>query len=143
MSSALRSATRSSSGSPPTLAAPSPPHARRRTHPTRPRRAGTPQVRIAARLLTEVASRDFPSAAHLAAYAALAPLPRCPWITIGGEYVARRGNRVLKRALHRAAFAALHSPESRAYYDARIERGCRHNRDCWPWPADAARCCTR
>ena len=41
--------------------------------------------------------------------------------------MARRGNRVLKRALFLSAFAALHSPESRAYYDARIERGCRHN----------------
>ena len=41
--------------------------------------------------------------------------------------MARRGNRVLKRSLFLSAFAALHSPESRAYCDARIERGCRHN----------------
>ena len=84
-------------------------------------------VRIAARLLTEVVSRDFPSAAHLASYAALAPVTRRSGTSIRGEHVARRGNRVLKRSLFLSAFAALHSPESRAYYDARIERGCRHN----------------
>lgn len=84
-------------------------------------------VRTAARLLTEVVSRDFRSAAHLASYAALAPVTRRSGTSIRGEHVARRGNRVLKRALFLSAFAALRDPVSRAYYEHRIAQGRRHN----------------
>ncbi|EGI89753.1 hypothetical protein SD15574_4793 [Shigella dysenteriae 155-74] len=64
-------------------------------------------VRTAARLLTEVACRAFASAAHLAAYAGLAPVTRRSGSSIRGEHPSRRGNKALKRALFLSAFAAL------------------------------------
>lgn len=84
-------------------------------------------VRTAARLLTEVTSRPFVSAAHLAAYAGLAPVTRRSGSSIRGEYASRRGNKVLKRALFLSAFAALRDPVSRSYYDRKIRQGKRHN----------------
>ncbi|EFW4043201.1 IS110-like element ISSfl4 family transposase, partial [Escherichia coli] len=54
-------------------------------------------VRTAARLLTEVACRAFASAAHLAAYAGLAPVTRRSGSSIRGEHPSRRGNKALKR----------------------------------------------
>jgi transposase len=84
-------------------------------------------VRTAARLLTEVASKAFASAAHLAAYAGLAPVTRRSGSSIRGEHPSRRGNKVLKRALFLSAFAALHDPVSRAYYARKISQGKRHN----------------
>lgn len=53
----------------------------------------------AARLLTEVAAKAFASAAHLAAYAGLAPVTRRSCSSIHGEHPSRRGNKVFKRAL--------------------------------------------
>ena len=99
------------------------------SHPLYPVLTSMPGVgvRTAARLLTEVVSRDFPSAAHLAAYAGLAPVTRRSGISVRGEHVSRRGNRVLKRAMFLTAFAALRNPESRVYYDAKIAQGKRHN----------------
>ena len=84
-------------------------------------------VRTAARLLTDVTSRPFASAAHLAAYAGLAPVTRRSGSSIRGEHPSRRGNKVLKRALFLSAFAALRDPVSRAYYDRKIQQGKRHN----------------
>jgi transposase len=84
-------------------------------------------VRTAARLLTEVASKTFASAAHLAAYAGLAPVTRRSGSSIRGEHPSRRGNKVLKRALFLSAFAALRDPVSRAYYARKISQGKRHN----------------
>ncbi len=84
-------------------------------------------VRTAARLLTEVTTRAFVSAAHLAAYAGLAPVTRRSGSSIRGEHPARRGNKVRKRALFLSAFAALRDPVSRAYYDRKIHQGKRHN----------------
>ena len=84
-------------------------------------------VRTAARLLTEVTCRAFASAAHLAAYAGLAPVTRRSGSSIRGECPSRRGNKVLKRTLFLSAFAALHDPVSRAYYDRKIQQGKRHN----------------
>lgn len=84
-------------------------------------------VRTAARLLTEVVSRDFQSAAHLAAYAGLAPVTRRSGSSIRGEHPSRRGNKVLKRALFLSAFSALRDPVSRAYYERKICQGKRHN----------------
>lgn len=84
-------------------------------------------VRTAARLLTEVTCRAFASAAHLAAYAGLAPVTRRSGSSIRGEHPSRRGNKVLKRALFLSAFAALRDPVSRAYYDRKIQQGKRHN----------------
>lgn len=68
-------------------------------------------VRTAARLLTEVACRAFASAAHLAAYAGLAPVTRRSGSSIlGAPPPSRRGNKTLKRALFLSAFAALRDP---------------------------------
>ena len=84
-------------------------------------------VRTAARLLTEVAHKAFASAAHLAAYAGLAPVTRRSGSSIRGEHPSRRGNKVLKRTLFLSAFAALRDPISRAYYSRKIQQGKRHN----------------
>ncbi len=99
------------------------------THPLCPVLMSMPGVgvRTAARLLTEVTSRAFGSAAHLAAYAGLAPVTRRSGSSIRGEHPSRRGNKVLKRALFLSAFAALRDPVSRAYYDRKIHQGKRHN----------------
>lgn len=88
-------------------------------------------VRTAARLLTEVAHKAFASAAHLAAhlaaYAGLAPVTRRSGSSIRGEHPSRRGNKVPKRALFLSAFAALRDPVSRAYYSRKIQQGKRRN----------------
>jgi transposase len=84
-------------------------------------------VRTANRLLTEVAHEAFASAAHLVAYAGLAPVTRRSNSSIRGAHPSRRGNKVLKRALFLSAFAALRDPVSRAYYSRKIQQGKRHN----------------
>ncbi|SEI23304.1 Transposase IS116/IS110/IS902 family protein, partial [Paraburkholderia hospita] len=67
------------------------------------------------------------SAAHLAAYAGLAPVTRRSGSSIRGEHPSRRGNKVLKRALFLSAFAALRDPISRDYYTRKVQQGKRHN----------------
>lgn len=98
-------------------------------HPLQPVLTTMPGVgvRTAARLLTEVAGKHFPTAGHLAAYAGLAPVTRRSGSSIRGEYSSRRGNKTLKNAMFLSAFAALRDPESRAYYDRKIAQGKRHN----------------
>jgi transposase len=98
-------------------------------HPLQPVLTTMPGVgvRTAARLLTEVAGKHFPTAGHLAAYAGLAPVTRRSGSSIRGEYSSRRGNKILKNAMFLSAFAALRDPESRTYYDRKIGQGKRHN----------------
>lgn len=98
-------------------------------HPLHPVLTSMPGVgvRTAARLLTEVVGKPFPTAGHLASYAGLAPVTRRSGSSIRGEHPSRRGNKVLKRALFLSAFAALRDPVSRAYYDRKIGQGKRHN----------------
>ena len=84
-------------------------------------------VRTCARILTEVTGKHFASAAHLASYAGIAPVTRRSGTSIRGEHPSRRGNKKLKRALFLSAFAALHHPPSRAYYDRKRAKGKRHN----------------
>ncbi|AJX91223.1 transposase family protein [Burkholderia pseudomallei] len=84
-------------------------------------------VRTAARRLTEAAPKALATAAHLAAYAGLAPVTRRSGSSIRGEHPSRRGNKVLKRALFLSAFAALRDPVSRAYSSCKIQQGKRHN----------------
>ncbi|KKI72327.1 transposase [Burkholderia pseudomallei] len=84
-------------------------------------------VRTAARRLTEATQKAFATAAHLAAYAGLAPVTRRSGSSIRGEHPSRRGNKVLKRALFLSAFAALRDPVSRAYSSRKIQQGKRHN----------------
>ena len=84
-------------------------------------------VRTCARILTEVTGKHFASAAHLASYAGIAPVTRRSGTSIRGEHPSQRGNKKLKRALFLSAFAALHHPPSRAYYDRKRAEGKRHN----------------
>nr|WP_181793741.1 IS110 family transposase [Streptomyces sp. WELS2] len=84
-------------------------------------------VRTAAVLLATVGDgSSFPSAAHLASYAGLAPATRQSGTSIHGEHAPRGGNRQLKRAMFLSAFAALHDPASRGYYDRCRARGKTH-----------------
>ncbi len=102
---------------------------RAQSHPLTPVLMSMPGVgiRTTARLLTEVTTRPFASAAHLAAYAGLAPVTRRSGSAIRGEHPSRRGNKILKRTMFLSAFAALRDPISRAYYDRKIRQGKRHN----------------
>lgn len=85
-------------------------------------------IRTAARILLEVGDGwAFKSAGHLAAYAGIAPVTHRSGTSIRGEHPARSGNRKLKRALFLSAFAALHDPTSRAYYDRKRAEGKKHN----------------
>lgn len=85
-------------------------------------------IRTAARLLLDIGDGSaFPTAGHLAAYAGLAPVTRRSGSSIRGEHPSRGGNKHLKRALFLSAFAALHDPDSRAYYDRKRAAGKKHN----------------
>jgi transposase len=84
--------------------------------------------RTAAVILVEVGdASSFPTAAHLASYAGLAPVTRRSGSSIKGEHPNRAGNKRLKNALFQSAFSALHDPESRAYYDRKIAEKKKHN----------------
>ena len=84
-------------------------------------------IRTGARILIDVGDGTaFPSAAHLAAYAGLAPATRTSGSSIRGEQPSRRGNKQLKRAFFLSAFAALADPASRTYYDKKIAQGKHH-----------------
>lgn len=98
-------------------------------HPLHPVLTSMPGVgvRTAARLLTEVAGKQFATAGHLASYAGLAPVTRRSGSSIRGEHASRRGNKILKRTLFLSAFAALKDPVSRTYYDRKRAQGKRHN----------------
>ncbi len=85
-------------------------------------------VRTGARILLEVGDGTaFPTSGHLAAYAGLAPVTRRSGSSIRGEHPSRAGNKQLKRAFFLAAFASLHDPTSRAYYDRKRAAGKKHN----------------
>jgi transposase len=84
-------------------------------------------VRTAAVLLVTVGDgTSFPTAAHLASYADLAPGTKSSGTSIHGGHAPRGGNRQLKRAMFLSAFAALHDPTSRTYYDKCRARGKTH-----------------
>ena len=85
-------------------------------------------LRTAIKILTIVGDGSaFPTAGHLAAYAGLAPVTRRSGTSIKGETRSQRGNHALKSALFLSAFASLHDPASRAYYDRKRAAGKRHN----------------
>lgn len=84
-------------------------------------------VRTAATLLVTIGDgTSFATSAHLASYAGLAPTTKSSGTSIHGEHAPRGGNRVLKRAMFLSAFAALHDPASRTYYDKCRARGKTH-----------------
>lgn len=75
-------------------------------------------IRTGATLLITIGDgQSFATAGHLASYAGLAPVTKSSGSSIRGEHAPHRGNRQLKRAMFLSAFAALHDPASRAYYD--------------------------
>ncbi|SUE28347.1 IS110 family transposase [Nocardia farcinica] len=85
-------------------------------------------VRTGTRILLEVGDATaFATAGHLASYAGIAPITHRSGSSIRGEHPARSGNHKLKRALFLSAFAALHDPASRAYYDRKRAEGKKHN----------------
>ncbi|MGW4371916.1 IS110 family transposase [Nocardia takedensis] len=85
-------------------------------------------VRTGARILLEVGDGTaFASAGHLASYAGIAPITHRSGSSIRGEFPSRSGNHKLKRAMFLSAFAALHDPTSRAYYDRKRAEGKKHN----------------
>ncbi|ONH54160.1 IS110 family transposase [Frankia sp. CcI49] len=85
-------------------------------------------IRTAASLLTIIGDVSaFPTAAHLAAYAGLAPVTRRSGSSIRGEVRSQRGNHALKSTLFLSAFASLGDPTSRGYYDRKRAEGKRHN----------------
>lgn len=97
-------------------------------------------VRTGARILIDVGDgSSFPTAAHLAAYAGLAPATRSSGSSIRGEQPSRRGNKQLKRAFFLSAFAALADPVSRAYYDKKIAQGKHHTGPALPRPPPGRR----
>ena len=99
-------------------------------HPLSPVLTSMPGVgvRTAARILLEVGDgSSFPTPGHLAAYAGLAPVTRRSGSSIRGEHPSRAGNKNLKRAFFLSAFAALHDPPSRTYYDRKRAQGKKHN----------------
>lgn len=85
------------------------------------------QATALAGLLDQRTQIAFRSAGHLAAYVGLAPVTRGSGSSIKCEHPARGGNKRLKNALFPSAFAALHDPESRAYYDHKGAQGKKHN----------------
>src|SRR5699024_4986989 len=85
-------------------------------------------VRTGLKILIEINNLDrFENAGHLAAYAGLAPRTHRSGTSIKGEHQQRAGNKRLKKAMFRAAFASLPDPNSRAYYDRKKAQGKRHN----------------
>ncbi|WP_397495606.1 transposase [Rhodococcus sp. KBS0724] len=85
-------------------------------------------VRTGIKILLEVGDIDrFPTPGHLAVYAGLAPRTHRSGTSIRGEHQQRAGNKRLKKARFRAAFASLPDPSSRAYYDRKRTEGKRHN----------------
>ncbi len=84
-------------------------------------------VRTAATVLVTVGDgTSFLTAIHLVSYAGFASTTKPSGTSIHGEHAPRGGNRQLKRAMFLSAFAALHDPVSRTYYDKCRARGKPH-----------------
>ncbi len=99
-------------------------------HPLFPVLTSMPDVgvRTAAVLLATVGDgTSFPTTAHPASYAGLAPTTKQSETSIHGEHAPRGGNRQLKRAMFLSAFACMSAyPASRTYYDKQRARGKTH-----------------
>jgi transposase len=99
-------------------------------HPLAPVLRSLPGIgtRTGARILAEIGDISrFPTSAHLASFAGLAPVTRRSGSSIRSETRSRRGNHRLKNALFLTAFCSLNHPPSRAYYDAKRATGKKHN----------------
>ncbi|MGX1628337.1 IS110 family transposase [Streptomyces albidoflavus] len=99
-------------------------------HPLSPVLTSMPGVgvRTAAVLLVTVGDgTSFPTSAHLASYAGLAPTTKSSGTSVHGEHAPRGGNRQLKRAMFLSAFACMNAdPAARVYYDRQRARGKTH-----------------
>lgn len=87
-------------------------------------------VRTASNILLGIGGdiTRFRSAAHLAAYAGIAPVTSQSGTSIKGERPARGGNKRLKNALWQSAFvASTKHPSSITYYKRKREQGKHHN----------------
>ena len=87
-------------------------------------------VRTASSILLGIGGdiANFKSAAHLAAYAGIAPATGQSGTSIKGERPSRRGNKRLRNALWQSLFvASAKHPPSIAYYKRKREQGKRHN----------------
>lgn len=72
--------------------------------------------------------QDFADAAHLAAYAGIAPTTRQSGTSVRGEFPTRAGNKQLKNAMFRSAWIASNChPASRDYYLRKRGEGQKHN----------------
>lgn len=72
--------------------------------------------------------QDFADAAHLAAYAGIAPTTRQSGTSVRGEFPTRAGNKQLKNAMFRSAWIASNChPTSRDYYLRKRAEGQKHN----------------
>lgn len=88
-------------------------------------------VRTASSILLGIGGdiANFKSAAHLAAYAGIAPVTDQSGTSIKGERPARGGNKRLKNALWQSSFvASTKHPPSIAYYKRKREQGKHHQR---------------
>jgi len=82
----------------------------------------------AAALVTIVDITRFPNHEKLASYAGIAARTQQSGTSIKGETASRSGNKTLKNALYMSAFASLQKdPIGRAFYDAKISAGKKHN----------------
>ncbi|CAM5523691.1 IS110 family transposase OS=Streptomyces tendae OX=1932 GN=F3L20_33450 PE=4 SV=1 [Streptomyces tendae] len=78
-------------------------------------------------LVTVGDGTSFPTAAHLASYAGLAPTTKSSGTSIHGEHAPRGGNRQLKRRdVPVGVRRAGPDPASRTYYDRCRARGKTH-----------------
>lgn len=87
-------------------------------------------VRTASNILLGIGGdiANFKSAAHLAAYAGIAPVTGQSGTGIKGERPSGRGNKRLKNALWQSSFvASTKHPPSIAYYQRKREQGKHHN----------------
>lgn len=91
--------------------------------------AGLVIPRITAQILLTAGDMSAsPTPGHLAAYAGIAPVTRRSGSSVRGEFPSRTGNKRLKNALFRSAWAAsCHDPLSKAHYDRKRVEGKRHN----------------
>ena len=86
-------------------------------------------IKTASNILLSIGDcSDFADAAHLAAYAGIAPITRRSGTSIRGEFPTRAGNKRLKNAMFRSAWIASNChPASRDYYLRKRTEGQKHN----------------
>ena len=86
-------------------------------------------IKTASNILLSIGDcQDFADAAHLAAYAGIAPTTRQSGTSVRGEFPTRAGNKQLENAMFRSAWIASNChPASRDYYLCKRAEGQKHN----------------